>query len=143
MKHYVIGEDNCFVEAYTKRETIDKIYPIGSIYMSLNNVSPESLFGGKWKKLEDVFLFGAGSSHELNSRGGEKTHTLSKEEMPFHEHVTAYTQIVNVPKGAGATVPALVYGDQIYNGITGGAGSSQPHNNMPPYLAVNIWTRIG
>lgn len=28
---------------------IDKIYPIGSIYMSVNNVSPETLFGGKWE----------------------------------------------------------------------------------------------
>lgn len=34
---------------------VDKIYPIGSIYISVNNTSPASLFGGTWEALEEGY----------------------------------------------------------------------------------------
>lgn len=34
--------------------TINKIYPVGSVYMSVNNVNPNSLFGvGVWEQIKD------------------------------------------------------------------------------------------
>lgn len=38
-------------------DLFNAIYPIGSIYMSVNNTSPSTLFGGTWKQLEDTFLY--------------------------------------------------------------------------------------
>ena len=54
---------------------INLIYPIGSIYMSVNNVSPASFLGGTWEAIQDRFLLAAGSSYSAGSTGGEATHT--------------------------------------------------------------------
>ena len=64
----------------------NEIYPVGSIYMSVNSTSPASLFGGTWEQLKDRFLIGAGNSYEVNATGGEATHTLTIDEMPKHSH---------------------------------------------------------
>ena len=51
--------------------TVDygSVYPIGSIYMSVNDTSPASLFGGEWERLEGRFLLGAGEIKEYNKNG--------------------------------------------------------------------------
>lgn len=36
-------------DAYcTKSQLINLVYPVGSIYMSINSTSPQTLFGGTW-----------------------------------------------------------------------------------------------
>lgn len=40
----------------------DMIYPVGSIYMSINSTSPSALFGGTWEQIKERFLLGADSS---------------------------------------------------------------------------------
>ena len=64
----------------------NKIYPVGSIYMSVNNTSPALLFGGEWERIQDRFLLAAGSSYNAGSTGGEPTHKLSVDEIPSHTH---------------------------------------------------------
>lgn len=61
------------------------IYPIGSLYWSSNSTNPSELFGGTWEQITDRFIFAAGVK-EINSLGGEETHTLKEEEMPSHYH---------------------------------------------------------
>ena len=34
----------------------NKLYPVGSIYMSVNATNPAELFGGTWERLKDQFL---------------------------------------------------------------------------------------
>ena len=41
----------------------DKIYPIGSIYMSVNGTSPATLFGGTWEQIKNGFLVSAGYAY--------------------------------------------------------------------------------
>lgn len=43
--------------------SIDKVYPVGSVYMSMSSTNPASLFGGTWEQIEDAFLLAAGSSN--------------------------------------------------------------------------------
>ena len=52
-------------------DLINLIYPVGSIYMSTNNVSPATFLGGTWVAIQDRFLLSAGSSYSAGSTGGE------------------------------------------------------------------------
>lgn len=65
---------------------VNKIYPVGSLYMSVNNTNPSTLFGGTWQQLKDRFLLGAGNTYANGSTGGEATHILTANEMPSHTH---------------------------------------------------------
>lgn len=66
---------------------LDKVYPVGSIYMSVNDTNPATLFGGTWEEIAGGrVLMGANSTYTLGSTGGSYTHTLSANEMPSHAH---------------------------------------------------------
>lgn len=116
-----------------------KLYDVGCIYMSTNSTSPASLFGGTWERIKDRFLLGAGDSYGAGSTGGEASHILTGVEMPSHTHSLAASTL----NGNGIDETALLGGTNngtIINGAIA-AGGSQPHNNMPPYLAIYIWRR--
>ena len=136
----------------TLAEIMLALYPIGSIYMSVNSTSPASLFGGTWEQLRDRFLLAAGSTYSAGSTGGEATHKLTTNEIPGHQHgpITVGNDGVNIihwlsnsqnsSKNAwGFTYDTAMSGNELYSGYAGGGGA---HNNMPPYLAVYMWKRV-
>jgi hypothetical protein len=127
-----------------------QVYPVGSIYMSMNDTSPADLFGGTWERLKDKFLLAAGDTYAPGETGGEAKHTLETWEMPVHDH-SIYDQ--NLSNGVtlgvewGQYVPESSaeksYGITISGTMkTTESGSGEPHNNMPPYLAVYMWVRV-
>lgn len=65
---------------------LNTIYPVGSIYLSVLETSPSSLFGGTWERIEDVFLLACGNSYKAGQMGGESEHILELDEMPSHNH---------------------------------------------------------
>ena len=122
--------------------TFDDIYPIGSIYMSVNNTSPSTLFGGTWVQIKDTFLLSAGDTYTAGDTGGSATHTLTVDEMPSHKHR------LGVPNTTASTMgyPVNQSGNTKFAFNGGSAlmeetGGGQAHNNMPPYLAVYMWKR--
>ena len=62
----------------------DLIYPVGSIYMSINSTSPATLFGGTWEQIKDKFLYTASS--DSTKTGGADTVTLDIKNIPSHNH---------------------------------------------------------
>lgn len=151
-----VSVDSIFTKGGGK--LVDYIYPIGSIYMSVNSTNPSQLFGGTWTQLKDRFLLGVGNTYKtVSSTGGEATHTLTVSEMPSHIHgITTWKNSDNPTWGSGASSTkdgafANVFstgdgtsqttGDNSqWYGINN-SGNSQPHNNMPPYLTVYMWKR--
>ena len=132
----------------------NKIYPVGSIYMSVNSTDPSDLFGGEWERIKDTFLLASGDTYEGGSTGGEATHTLTTDEMPSHTHTqNAHSHTIGSLKrydisGNGGAAVGDGYGNT-NNYKTGSTtatnqntGGGQAHNNMPPYLAVYCWVRI-
>ncbi len=128
---------------------LDNVYPVGSIYMSVNSTNPGTLFGGTWERIMERFLFGCGDErYPAGHSGGEEQHLLTVEEMPSHNHSLAYGP------NSSASITGFPYGitlDSATNSADGrgfeenlgtfSSGSGWAHNNMPPYLCVYIWKR--
>ena len=122
---------------------INIIYPVGSIYMSVNATSPATLFGGTWEQMKNRFLVGCGDAYAVGSTGGEAEHTLTVNEMPEHNHSygvyasdgSATLDINHMAQYCGKINSTGWGSHTLYTG--GGAA----HNNLPPYLAVYMWKR--
>lgn len=123
----------------TVGQFVDMIYPVGSIYMSASATSPETLFGGTWESIGGRFLLGADATYAAGSTGGEATHTLTNDEMPAHQHLIYMNGEAST---GGFWGPNNITPQSTVNAnATGTSGGNQPHNNMPPYLAVYMWKR--
>ena len=163
MSEYTSTHTGQEIDAYaTKQQLINLIYPVGSIYISVNSTSPATLFGGTWEQITGRFLLGSSDTYTAGSVGGEATHTLTNGELPAL-HGTAWcgnfwgNSKDEAPNHANGIFSLGPNGNEEYTYPTGWAadtagrrpgllsinfGGNQAHNNMPPYLAVNIWKRI-
>lgn len=119
------------------------IYPVGSIYMSVNSANPSTYFGGTW------VAWGSGrvpvgvntSDSDFNvveKTGGEKNHTLTVNEMPSHRH-TIPLSIGNQTVAGTTTTKATFVSDITEN--TNYVGGGAAHNNIPPYITCYMWKR--
>ena len=142
-----LGTPTANTDAVTKGYADLAAYPVGAIYISAVSTSPASLFGGAWTQIKDRFLYSVGDTAFAGQQGGEISHTLTINEIPYHSHNTyaddnfcAYSTGNN-----NEWKQALV---NAYNGTTisdkwiGFTGGGAAHNNMPPYLTVYMWQRV-
>ena len=136
-----------------------KTYPVGSIYISTSSANPSTIYGGTWERYgQGKTLVGLNESETefstINKTGGEKTHTLTINEMPSHNHnLGGHTflwgenvgtvNIKNANAEAGATSQNRLYTYQNQYGWANTLvnGGSQPHNNLQPYITVYMWKR--
>lgn len=126
---------------------LDIIYPIGSIYYAYGTVtSPASTVGGTWSRIKDTFLWFTSDDAALGKTGGEKTHTLTIDEMPSHTHrattkgsIGGSTQLNQYTDQWGASsLDSSTYMD---SRVTWARGGGQAHENMPPYVECAAWYR--
>lgn len=159
------SEYKSFVDAFVQ-ECLLKIYPVGSIYMSTSNVSPQTFLGGTW------ISWGAGrvpvgvnttdaDFETVEKTGGEKAHILTMGEMPSHSHnifvksreITGNPYypteqgviMTNVASGTAISAPVPGLGSS-YNGGVGqfgmtSVGGDASHNNLQPYITCYMWKR--
>ena len=134
-------------------DMLSRIYPVGSIYMSVTSASPADLFGGTWERIKDKFLLAAGDTYAAGSTGGEYSHTLKMSEIPPHSHSLVPLGTKGGTKGnyavdnkygamSGADLLDISGGNLFYLRATSIEGGGLAHNNMPPYLTVYIWKRV-
>ena len=123
--------------------TIQAVYPVGSIYINAAvSTNPGTLLGfGTW------VAFGAGrvivglnavdsDFDTAQETGGAKTHTLTIDEMPSHNHSvtmsTSDTDNNNLSEGDTSGTSSFT---------TSSTGGGQAHNNLQPYIVAYMWRR--
>ncbi len=127
-KFHLDSDGNLTVNSLTTSITssntnFDEIYPIGSIYMSVNNTNPSTLFGGTWEQITGYYLYAGntnetGGSNITGAASGETGATaLTVNQIPSHTHY--------IPSLSGSTTSN---GDHIHNigaDFDGGAASAR------------------
>lgn len=150
------SEGNLVVQTITTASpavgiTLNDVYPIGSIYLSVSQTNPSSLFGGTWEAFANGrTLVGIDTQQEefntVNKLGGEKDHILTTQEMPTHNHSynsgfdNNATGLFTQPAGSGYPGTHIVGGYNIL--YTQNTGENQAHNNLQPYIVVYMWKRV-
>ncbi|MGM0284899.1 MULTISPECIES: phage baseplate protein [unclassified Enterococcus] len=137
-----------------KEELIEMIYPVGSIYISVNQTNPGTFIGGTWERFaEGKTLFGASSSDtdfSAGKSGGSKTQELkAKIGIPGTNLAQIYGDFGALPSSNrnGTHVASITWKA---NSAVAGAGSGgakvidsngKNPSNIPPYIAVYMWRR--
>lgn len=132
----------------TMDKILEYVYPIGSIYLSINDTNPQILFGGTWERFSyGRCLVGVDESQTefatVLQSGGFKTHTLTIEQIPSHTH-TIFTWLTNTfPGGIDRLIMyGMPSGTTVSTNGTTASGGGQSHNNLQPYLTCYMWRRI-
>ena len=122
-------------------------YPVGSIYFSVDSTNPAAKFGGTW------VAWGTGrvpvgvnvsdsNFNTVEKTGGEKTHTLTQNELPsslsFKTNDIGF-QVYGEGTNEGEEVGTAFGSNTTLNlsNIDGG----QTHNNLQPYITCYMWKR--
>ena len=133
--------------------TLDDVYPVGSIYFTASAVSPSTSIGGSWVRYaQGKCIFGVDDTDTdfaLETTGGVKEVVLTEAQMPSHTHsFNDFVRKRKSNKDASSGTGRYRVEDQMNaddfvtrannTNITGG---DQPHENLPPYIAIYIWKR--
>lgn len=136
-------------------ELLDKIYPVGSIFMSATLSTTSAVataLGGTWVawgagRVPVGVDAGDGDFDTAEETGGEKTHKLTVAEMPSHSHNTYFVD--TGPGGSGYGKKNGLYANGGWWGnsqgapVVGNTGGNAAHNNMMPYITCYMYKRIG
>lgn len=142
----------------TLKNGADKYYPnayykVGDLFLTTRDENPSLRFGGTWE------LFGKGKTlvcvddgdddfSTVKKTGGEKTHTLTTNEMPSHSHTVFSNTDYQTSSGSGYwgwnLLEGYCYGSEKNVNNGGGTretGKGKAHNNLQPYITCYIWIR--
>jgi len=116
--------------------TLDSIYPIGSVYISLTDTNPGTYLKGTWEQFaQGRTLVGVGEGSDgtntqtfnVNDTGGEYKHLISKKELSIIDYGALLQQ-------NGSTIGVHAHGP--------GESGSEKTSLMQPYYAVYFWKRV-
>ena len=130
-----VSVDSIFTEEGGK--LVDYIYPIGSIYMSVNSTNPGTIFGGTWERFANgQVLVGVDTQEtEFNTvqkTGGKKTHTVTLDKVPAHTH--------SIPKLSGTAASA---GSHTHSDTFAVASNGAHTHRLKEYNGETSFTKIG
>lgn len=133
----------------TQLRVRETLYPVGSIYMSATMSTVDEVqatFGGTWE------AWGSGKVpvgvdpedtdfDTVEATGGEKTHTLTVDEMPSHRHNIGQTYS-GYRLYQDGSAPNGIYTGYATSEPTNYVGGGEAHNNLQPYITCYMFKRI-
>lgn len=129
-----------------------EVYPVGSLYFSIYDIYPGNLFGGKWERIKDRFLLGAGDTYNAGDTGGRSEVTLSANIGACNNSPNTLGYITENPtdyqynNSANYVVSGSNNNFAHWNHstpVTESTSNNRNTNILPPYLVVFMWKRIG
>lgn len=149
-------------DVLTSDTTLNMIYPIGSIYMSVNETNPGSLFGGVREQIKDKFLLSCGDTYQNGTTGGSDTHYhdfkvglvccwgMSGGDNLNNSGAYSYQNNCYSKQSGIESTPTTVNMNgclvdrlkDITDKVRYSTGDTKPSSHMPPYLTVYMWKRI-
>ena len=146
--HTINDSEIANTSTWSSAKIIDMIYPVGAIFMSTVNTNPSVYLGGTWVS------WGTGrvpvavdpndtAFNTVEKTGGEKTHTLTINEIPSHTHqyTETYDSIhTQITAGSGSTF-LEIQNMLTRNSNTTSAGGGTAHNNLQPYITCYMFKR--
>ena len=141
---------------------LNKIFPIGAVYITYGNNNPGNFLGGTWERFgQGRTLVGEGTGNDGSTSmsfdtytvGGEYRHKLTIDELPSHAHKphdwdvitaqggnTGYYNMTYLSNRTGVFNPFTYDYDK--NRYGSYVGNNEPHYNVPPYVVTYFWRRI-
>lgn len=140
---------------------LESVYPVGSLYMSMNSTSPATLFGGTWERMTGGFIYGCVNDSGTGNGTGTSTnsHTLTTNQIPSHGHsgitygygnptwrgtlpkLTPYWKITGTAQFNYTTQDSTTDLFYPFGTATTNTGGGQGHSHNIPYMAVYVWKR--
>ena len=121
---------------------LDLIYPVGAIAIG----AKPSI--GTWERIQGRFLWASNTAHPAGSTGGAETVTLNVNQIPSHNHNFNAGYAVWGPRNTNNAFATGSGNNWAGSDALGGnydntanTGGGKAHNNMPPYLSVDMWRR--
>ena len=143
---------------------LNKIFPIGAVYITYGNNNPGNFLGGTWERFgQGRTLVGEGTGNDGSTSmsfdtytvGGEYRHKLTIDELPSHAHKPHDWDVITA-QGSNTGFYNMTYlGDNNRTGVFNPfihdydknrygsyVGNNEPHYNVPPYVVTYFWRRI-
>lgn len=119
-------------------------FPLNKVEVFFDSLDHSNFLGFTWERIaEGKFPVGYNPNepdyNQIGKTGGEKMHTLTIEEMPSHSHKI---KVSGSTTGGYAGTLRNNASDGPASGFIEVEGGNQPHNNLPPYIAMAFWKRV-
>lgn len=129
---------------------LDIVYPVGSIYVSMNSESPASTIGGTWTQITDKFLYSSTSA--LATGGNEYSYMNIYIDYQFGLLAHAdYDHMFTFAGGASATYTnqSQTTPYSVSTSVQSNLSQTKPSqlfiqstfDNKPPYITCYMWYR--
>lgn len=134
-----------------KTALLNEIYPVGSLYISTDSTSPDTLYGGTWTAINDAHVLQTATGADVGSYLQANSRNIEEADLPAHSHdISAIKHTRNTfLEGAEGTITVInegaggesTSGSSLQTESTEDTGSGTAFNVQQASYGVYMWKR--